>query len=619
MLYNLLVKNNQLQTAGKITIFTAVSGMMIFAFIFLFNAGKTELMKVEAQSATTTLTVLNTPPQWLTMAHEQTESSTSTPTNSSTNVTWAALAEDSSNAPYFLIICSTSATPTANAAASLLVLGTAPPNCNGGTQWGVSASTTSNTLATVATTTQEAFAEQNDWFGWICDDDPVNPRCNNTYSQGISATNSSPFYVNHRPVFTSFYNDSVKYPGEVLTFFSTSSDSDTVIESDPIKLVVCNENDFNTTTLICGPGGTISSTTITVHDNATTSYTLPNVIQDDVYDAWGYIIDGHGHTASGGAHGINVGFTVGNVAPTVLSGDINLNGGSNITLSVDGAETTGFTLGFELSDANSCINAASSSEITNYVVSLHRSGVGTSTCTGIYNSYNPNSCYPSSGLATTTWNLSCTASSTSCSGPTDPTKVFNCTFPLWYLADPTDATALHATNTWMAGIAGIDDNNATGTMVIGSSPVELISFPAIDLITAEIPYGALEPGENTSNLTATTTIRSVGNTGLNQNVEGEAMCTNFSVGSPCVNSATSTIPDLKQEFATSSVAYGSGYDLSSSTPQLLALKVQKTTSTTTPNTGVTYWGIEVPVTITLAGAYTGLNTFYAVASDATDW
>lgn len=619
MLYNLLLENNRLQTAGKITIFTAVSGMLIFAFVFLFNAGKTELMKVEAQSATTTLTVLNTPPQWVTMAHEQTESSTSTPTNSTTNVTWAALAEDSSSAPYFLIVCSTSATPTANAAGSLLLLGTAPPNCNGGTQWGVSASTTSNTVATVSTTTQEAFAEQNNWYAWVCDDDPVNPRCNNTYSQGISATNSSPFYVNHRPVFTSFYNNSVKNPGELLTFFSTSSDPDTVDQSDPIKLVVCNENDFNTTTLVCGPGGTIASTTITVHDNATTSYTLPSVIQDDVYDAWGFIIDGHGHSASGGAQATNVGFTVGNVAPTIASGDINLNGGSNITLSVDNGETTGFTLAFELSDANSCVNAASSPEITNYVVSLHRSGVGTSTCTGIYNSYNPNSCYPSSGLATTTWNLSCTASTTSCTGATDPTKVFNCTFPLWYLADPTDASSFYATNTWVAAIAGIDDNNATGTMVIGSSPVELISFPAIDLITAEIPYGALEPGDNTGNLTATTTIKSVGNTGLNQNVEGESMCTNFSVGSPCINSSTSTIADFKQEFSTSSVAYGSGIDLSSSTPQLLALKVPKTTSTTTPNTGITYWGIEVPVTITLAGAYTGLNTFYAVASNPTDW
>ena len=257
--------------------------------------------------------------------------------------------------------------------------------------------------------------------------------------------------------------------------------------------------------------------------------------------------------------------------------------------------------------------------MTKYIVSLHRSGVGTSSCTGFAGSYNPNNCYPSSGLATTTWNLSCTASTTSCTGPLDPTQTFSCSFPLWYVADPTDASSFYSAQNWVAAVAGIDDNNATGTMVIGSIPVELISFPAIDLVTAEIPYGALEPGDNTGALTATTTIKSVGNTGLNQNVEGESMCTNFSVGSPCINSATSTIPDFKQEFATSSVAYGTGIDLSSSTPQLLALKIQKTTATTTPNTGITYWGIEVPVSITLAGAYTGLNTFYAVASNPSDW
>lgn len=616
MLNNLLEKGNHLQTAGKITILTALTGLLIFTFVFLFNAGKTELMKVEAQTATTTLTVLNTPPQWLTLAYEQTESSTSTPTNSTTNVTWAALAEDSSNAPYFLLICSTVATPTANAATS--TLGTAPPNCVGGTQWGVSASTTSNTLATVATTTQEAFAEQNDWYAWICDDDPVNPRCHNTYSQGLSATNSSPFFVNHRPVFSWFGNDGPKDPSQVVAFYSTSSDPDTVVVSDVIKLVVCNENDFSTTTLNCGAGGSIASTTIAVDDNATTSYTLPSVIQDQAYNAYGFIYDVHGHTAAGGAHGTNVSFTVNNVAPTVAAGDITLNNGVDLTLSVDGNQTTGFTMDFQLSDANSCINASSDPELASYVVSLHRSTIGTSTCTGLAGSYNPNNCYPS-GIATTTWNLACTASSTSCSGATDPTKTWSCTFPLWYVADPTDSSSPYSAEDWALAIAGVDDNNATGTMVIGTNHRELLSFPAIDLLTAEIPYGSLEPGDNTGTLNATTTLLSVGNTGLNQNLEGESMCIGFSVGSECASSASSTIDEFKQQFATSSVAYGSGFTLSSSTPQLLAIKIPKTSSTTNPNGGVTYWGIEVPVTITLAGAYTGLNTFYAVTSSSTDW
>ncbi len=607
-----------MQTAGKVTILTAFSGLMIFALVFLFNAGKTELLEVQAQSATTTLTVLNTPPSWVSTSTEEYESSTSTPTNSGDEVSWVAVADNSGGAPYFLIVCSTVATPTANAAPSLPLLGTAPPNCNGGVQWGVSASTSPLSQARVATTTTEAMSESNDWYAWICDDDPVNPRCNDVYSQGTHATNSSPFLVNHRPVFTTFTNDSPTDPGAVLTFYSTSSDPDTVDAADNLTLYVCNENDFIATSTSCGPGGEIASTTGSVTDDATAVYTLPSVIQDDVYDAWGFLVDEHGHVASGGAHGSNVGFTVNNVAPTVTSGNISLNGGSDIVLTVPDGETTGFTLSFETSDANSCLNASSGDEMTGYNASVLRSGIGTSTCDGSAGAYDPNNCYPS-GIATSTWNLSCTASSTSCGGATDPTIHWDCTFPLWFVAEPTDSSSPYVADDWWAAIAGVDDNNATGTVVVGSNVVTLVSFPAIDLITAEIPYGPLEPGEDTGTLNATTTIYSVGNTGLNQNVEGESMCPTYSPGNECWNSATSTVPDSNQQFATSSVAYGSGSPLSSSTPQLLELKVPKTASTTNPNTGVTYWGIGVPGTITLSGSYTGLNTFYAVTSSSTDW
>ncbi len=623
MLYNLENKPNYIQTAGKVTIAAAASGLLIFAFAFLFNVGKTELLKVEAQTASTTLTVLNTPPVWVNLAIEQFESSTSTPTNSGSNISWVALADNSGNAPYFLIVCSTVATPTPNAAVDLGSLGTAPPNCNGGVQWGVSAATAALAQAVVATTTTENFGgsgfnELNDWFAWVCDDDPVNPRCNNTYSQGLNATNSSPFHVNRRPVFTTFYNDSPKIPGAILNFLSTSTDPDVIGGEDALKLYVCNQNDFILGSLTCGAGGEIASTTGTVTADATAVFTLPAVIQDDTYDAWGYLVDQHGHAASGGAYATNQGFIVSNVAPTVAAGNISINGGVDLTLSVPASQTTGFTLAFETSDANSCLNAVSGNEMTGYSASLFRSSIGTTTCNGSAGSYNPNNCYPS-GVATSTWNLSCTASTTSCTGATDPTMTWSCTFPLWFVADPTDASSPYVADDWVAAIAGVDDNNATGTIATSTNVVNLFSFPAIDLLTAEIPYGALEPGNNTGTLNATTTVLSIGNTGLNQNLEGDAMCPGYSVGTPCATSATSTVPDFKQEFATSSVAYGSGIDLSSTTPQLLALKVQKTTSTTTPNNGITYWGIEVPGTITLSGAYTGLNTFYAVTSAAGDW
>jgi len=618
MLHKLLEKNNYIQTAGKITIMTAFTGLLIFAFVFLFNAGKTELLKVDAQTATTTLTVLNTPPSWVSTSTEEFESSTSSPTNSDDEISWIAVADNSGGAPYFLIVCSTVATPTPNAAPSLPLLGSAPPNCNGGVQWGVSASTSPLSEARVATTTTEAMAESNAWFAWICDDDPVNPRCNTTYSQGTNATNSSPFLVNHRPVFTTFTNNAPADPSATFTFFSTSTDPDVVDAADDLILYVCNLNDFIATSTSCGAGGEISSTTLSMTSDATATYTLPTVIQDDVYDAWGFLVDEHGHTASGGAQATNVGFTVNNVAPTVTSGNISINGGVDLTLSVPDDETTGFTLSFSTSDANSCLNASAGDEMIGYDASLYRSSLGTSTCDGTSGAYDPNNCYPSN-IATTTWNLSCTASSTSCGGASDPTIQWDCTFPLWFVAEPTDSSSPYVADDWVAAIAGVDDNNATGTVVIGSNVVTLVSFPAIDLLTADIPYGSLEPGNDSGTLSATTTILSVGNTGLNENVDGESMCPTFSPGSPCADSATSTVPEFEQEFGTSSVAYGSGTDLSSSTPQLVLLRVPKTSSTTNPNSGVTYWGINVPSSITLSGSYTGLNTFYAVTSSSTDW
>ena len=612
MLYNLEEKSEYLETAGKITIAAALSGLLVFAFVFLFNAGKTELLRVEAQTATTTLTVLNTPPQWVTLAHEENESSSSTPTNSGLEISWVATASNNGGAPYYLIVCSTVATPT--------IPTTGSPYCNGGVQWGVSASTTESTQARVATTTTQVGAftgEVLSWYAWICDNDAVNPRCNNTYSQGINATNSSPFHVNFRPTFTVVDSDSPANPGESLTFYSTSTDGNIVRGPDNIFMYVCNGNDFVPATRSC-ISGILASTTVGVTDDATASFTLPSVIPDSAYDAYVFMVDEYNHPATGGVHATNEGFTVSNVAPTVTAGTISINNGSDMVISVEAGETTNFTLDFITSDANSCLTAASSSEMTGYTASLFRSGLGTTTCTGLPGSYNPNNCYPSS-VATASWNLNCTASSTTCSNDTDPTVSWSCTFPLWYITDPTDSSTPYEAQNWVAAIAGVDNNNATGTATIGTTGVEVNSYRAIDILDAAIAYTQLEPGQSMSLLSASSTVYAVGNTGINTDVTGESMCPTFSVGNDCTNSSSSTIPEFKQEFATSSKAYNSGTQLSSSTPGLIDLRVPKSTSTTTPSNGVTYWGIGVPASITTAGAYTGLNTFTGVSSPIGSW
>jgi hypothetical protein len=176
MLYNQEKLPRYVETAGKITILTALAGVAVFIFAFLFDVGTQEFNRVIAVTsgtATTSLRVLNTPPFYVVEPYEVVESSTSSPTNSGDAIVWAAIGEDPNEADYFLLVCSGNATPTPGSLA--------PPSCHPTTiQWGVSASTTGagTTTAFVSTTTAEGgqFAEVNQWFAWVCDADEFNPR-----------------------------------------------------------------------------------------------------------------------------------------------------------------------------------------------------------------------------------------------------------------------------------------------------------------------------------------------------------------------------------------------------------------------------------------------------------
>jgi hypothetical protein len=606
-----------MSTAGKISVITAIVGVAIFAVIFLLNIGAKEYKQAEAQGlATTTVTVLNTPPQWTVDAQELVSSATSTPTNSGSQVSWSAVASDSNSESYYLLICSNGNAPTASIAA-------APVCGSGAKRWAVSAFTASGATSTAATTTTEVapFVESNAWFAWICDAVAVNPRCNSVAKQGTNKP--SPFYVNRRPSFTNFRDSSPVLPGATVTFYATSSDADVVTTADTVRLIVCSTSVFATSTDTCG-GITLATSTLSA-SNPTATYIIPIPTQDQNYGAFGFIVDVHGHEAIGATQGSNAVLAVSNATPSMSAAQITLNNGSNLILTQEAGQTTGFSLSYVATDNNSCRNAAAGNEITDYVVSVYRSAIGSSTCNGTAGSYNPNYCY-SSGVATSTWNLTCTASTTSCTGPTDTTQIWNCSFPLWYIADPTDGGATntpHFAQNWRAAVSVVDDNSATSTHTQSSIGQELLSFLSLTLNTLAIPYGQLEPGQKTDPLVATTTISATGNVGLDELLTGKSMCTNYTSAVACRTSATSTIADRYQVFATSSVSYGfatsSGRTLSSTTQKELEINVRKSTSTSVTATGRTYWGISIPSTITLAGSYTGQNTFYGKVNEPAQW
>ena len=605
---------DHLRTAGKITVYTTFLGILIFAVVFIFNLGEQSVKQAVAQSnATTTVTVLNTAPAWTATTTEVIESSSDNPTNAGDVVSWTAVGTDSNGEDYYLLICSTNATPTPGSSSA--------PSCASGIQWGVSTATISGTAALVSTTTLDSWSESNDWFSWICDGNAGTPRCNTAYRQGTNATNSSPFEVNHRPSFTVFTDDSPAEPGQLVTFMSTSSDADVSGTPDTVKLIVCATAGFSTTTNTC-TGTELGSSTVAVSADATSTYTILIPTQDQDYSAYGYVIDNHGFEASGGAQGTDSTLTVSNVAPTVSGAGISINGGSDITLTVEAVETTVFMLSFVTSDNNSCDAAGGGAgdEITDYNLSLYRSGVGSTTC-AVTGPYNANFCYPSS-VAPTAWNLSCTASTTTCTGATDTDMTWDCTFPLWYIADPTGGTASttqYPSQNWLAQVQGIDDDSAVGTLGESTVGVNVNPLLAFELNTLSIPYGALEPGQQTDPLMATTTISATGNVGVDKNVTGESMCTTYTSSNHCAPSATSTIPESEQVFATSTVTYAEGTSISSTTPTLVDLNVLKSTATSTQAAANAYWGIRVPGTITFAGAYTGENTFTVVLSDPSQW
>lgn len=602
---------DHLRTAGKITVYTTFIGVVIFAIVFIFNIGETQIKQADAQSqATTTVTVLNTPPVWTASSTELVESSATNPTNAGDTLSWVAVGTDSNAERYYLLICSTNATPTPNSGAA--------PACSSGIQWAVSASTTSGELATAATTTLDAWASSNAWYAWICDGNSGTPRCSNTYTQGTNATNSSPFEINHRPTFTIFSDNSPADPGQLVTFSSTSSDPD----SDNVKLVVCASAGFNTSTDSC-TGTTLGSTTVPVSADAGATYTIVIPTQDQNYGAYGYIIDQHGFEASGGAHGTDSVLTVNNVAPTVASSTISINGGIDIILTGEATQTPNFAFSFVTSDNNNCDAPGGSAgdEVTSYNLSLYRSGVGSTTCTSAAGVYNANNCYPSE-VDTTVWNLSCTASTTTCSGASDTDMTWDCTFPLWYIADPTGNTATatpYNAQNWKAQVRGIDDDAAVGSFSESAVGVEVLPLLAFALNTLSIPYGALEPGQQTDPLNATTTIAATGNVGLDKDVTGSSMCTSYTGATPCAPSATSTIPESEQVFATSTTSYAQATPLSSTTPQEVEINVKKSTATSSQQTASAYWGIRVPGTITYAGSYTGENTFTAILGEPSEW
>lgn len=598
---------------GKISIFATFVGV---AILLVGAIGEIPGGPVaEANTATTSVRVLNTPPQWdINMyAQEAPASASSSPTNAGSNITWIASSTDSSGNNYYLLICSNyaSATPQDGGA----------PSCFGGVgnQIAISGATQSGTQATAFRVTTPADPEINYWWAYICDDNASGAACNPLAWDGIgngsSTPHGSPYLVNHRPVFTSFTNDAPQNPGATITWNTVAFDNDTYsgTDQDLVRLFVCRENDFTGTA--CGVGGTWASSTYAA-SNPSVSYTLPNPSPKGTSTAYGFVIDSHGlFAAINGSQASNTPVVVNNMTPSISSSSVNIINPS-LNLTVLEGETTGFQAQFTVSDQNSCQTLAATPEITSARIDLRRSSIASTSC-AVNGDYDPNNCYPGT-LPSSVWNASCTASSTTCLGTSDSDVVWTCTFPLWYVADATDPGSAFAAQNWLLSAQAADTSNASSTRTDAANGTELIQFLGYALSTTTIAYGGLQPG-NSADLTSSTAVglRAIGNVGLDETLYGTDMCPNYP---NCSGNATSTIFVNNQKYASSTMAYSAATSTLAYNPgALFPLHVPKTTSTSTPNSLNTYWGILVPASITQSGDYVGVNTIIGATSPSSAW
>jgi hypothetical protein len=257
-----------------------------------------------------------------------------------------------------------------------------------------------------------------------------------------------------------------------------------------------------------------------------------------------------------------------NNPPTVSN--VSLNGGNNITLTENA--TTLVTATATVSDADGY------SDITQVIGRIFRLGVGEN-CT-----LDDNNCYE------------VTCSTSSCSG-TDCQA--DCNFNVWFHADPTDIGSPWETEHWVAQIKVVDSQNASSSATNTTQTIEMNSLVALD-VTLEINYGTMYPGETIDPLSIVSTVTTTGNVAIDVELSGTDL-----------SSDGNTISVSQQHYATSSVAFSSGYALST-TPTALELSTGKPTSHPSDQFQNIYWGIQIP-SGTSMGSYLGQITFTAIS------
>jgi hypothetical protein len=571
-----------------------ISALVGLTVIVGFNFGK---LTTKADDLGTSVTVGNDAPSFDVVPADSSDGTN--PTNVGSDTTFTATATDANGEDYYLAICKeNSITPATDG----------PPTCGGAGSWCISSATTSGNQASCARTALVGDAESNIWYGFVCD--------KHAGEAGLCSSNSnaaSPFKVNHRPSFTVYADDSPKDPNVTVTWTTTASDSDTDTSSDTVTLYVCKTNSF-TAPSTCNGGEWCHSSASASDPTCNTTTPRP----DGDYDAFGYIVDNHGFEASGGSQGTNSTLTVSNVSPSITNTTIQLldtDESGDLTLATAQGETESFKVKFTVTDNNSCQNLSSDDEIASALINVRMSEVAQGDCDADGED-DANDCYAN---AQNDDPQGCSQDAGSCSGTSDTEVTWTCEFGLQYHADPTTGTPTPPKDgyNWTVAVQATDDDSADTGLVDDNDGNELGLFTSFSFTEASIAYGGpLAPEAESSDKTLT--ISATGNVGLDEEVSGDDMCTDY----PTCSGGTIDVDQQKYDLD-SGIAWasmdGDGDDGTlSDTAHEVEINCLKTTTTGSPATKILYWKIKIPSGQT-SGSYTGQNTFSGVTGEGGEW
>ena len=402
----------------------------------------------------------------------------------------------------------------------------------------------------------------------------------------VAISGTTTVVANTAPTFTNFSNNGPVNPGSTVTFSTTASDSD----ADNIFLVVCKTQGVTGTACDGGSGDTWC-TSSSVASNPSCGYSVPSVYPDDAYNTYPYVFDTYNEPATGSYQGVLSTFTVNNVAPIVSA--VTINGGTAISL--ESATTKSVTLTVTVSDNNSCYGT----EISSVLGYVYRSGVGYTGCDTVGEANN-NYCYPE---------VTCSVVGGTCTDDTDASANYTCSASIYYYADPTGTDTQYPSDTWMDTIKATDDDSATDALQV-STGVQMSMLEAMS-ITSSINYGTLSVETGNDPLDRTTTSTPTGNVGLDHEIYGTDMCTDYPT---C--GASKILVGYQKYALVASTPYSSATALSI-TPTPVYIDISKPT-TGTPTAKNMWWGVYAPLN-TSPGSFSGTINVTAYASDPLNW